>query len=830
MSDHRQTQVVHHIHTVTSFINMSSFNSLLFLIAVITFGSKLSEGLSGNCTDSDCEQDVIASACPPDSIPDPANPAEGGCVCSTDRCLPPPTCTPPATHRLQRPASGEPSNCCDVYECVDPPAVNCSSVTCPEEGGPCPADSYRLPAHRAEGDCCSLPQECQCLPEPCRLPECQPPLWPKVVRPGNGNPGSCCALFKCVENESNNTCTDEEQSWRESECTLCTCKNGLKLCETDPPCPQLPEGCSKTRVPKGKCCPVCMDGPEKTEPDLNGCFTSRGKFKRNGDTWQTDPCTACTCDNGKRRCVVSVCEPCSNPIYQPGECCPVCDESSVVTLPPNCQAFNCTLRCVHGFVRDSEGCFTCQCQQDECRLDCPYGYVKDKHGNKLCECAGAGVSSQCPSMAGCRKSCPHGLRLNKAGCPVCKCDSCKPLSADCSKNCAHGFAKNSNGCPICKCLPSPDSRTQNTAVSVEGKSYCFHLDDDVVHEDGEVWFDGCRHCYCRDGIEMCSPLLCPPVNCSAHLVNTTGCCPSCPGEDLSPKKHVVCGEDGSGGDLHVEGDQWQLAGDSSVECMCQDGRTYCHAPECPPAPCDFQTLVTSNLGCSHCSAKLDNTSVKLTTTCDSHPTESVWRESKCVSCLCDNGHAICFEETCQSVAACKHPLHIKGHCCPICLDHLGSTAAATTLATPTLGCLVANASTRLYQPGDTWAISDCISCQCLDVGQTLCTKEVCPFTCASAVKAPGKCCPVCPTTSSDGGALKDSSRGAVFIVIVSLVICTMLVLVFLVGRQCRMRRQVKLSAYGCPPPQYHQYKIVTAFEASQAPSIRTTEKSALSPV
>ncbi|XP_039280319.1 cysteine-rich motor neuron 1 protein-like isoform X1 [Nilaparvata lugens] len=220
------------------------------------------EGLAENCTDTECEQDVIASACPPDSIPDPDNPSSGGCVCSSARCLPPPRCTPPATHRLQRPASGEPSNCCDVYECVEPPAVNCSTVVCADDAPKaCPADSYRLPAHKAPEECCSQPQDCQCLPEPCRLPDCQPPLWPKVVRPGNGNPGSCCALFKCVENESNNTCREEEQSWRESECTLCTCKNGLKLCETDPPCPQLPDGCSKTRVPKGKCCPVCMDRP-----------------------------------------------------------------------------------------------------------------------------------------------------------------------------------------------------------------------------------------------------------------------------------------------------------------------------------------------------------------------------------------------------------------------------------------------------------------------------------------------------------------------------------------------------------------------------------------
>jgi hypothetical protein len=40
--------------------------------------------------------------------------------------------------------------------------------------------------------------------------------------------------------------------------------------------------------------------------------------------------------------------------------------TSVVTIPPHCPALNsCSLQCLHGFVRDDDGCYTCRCQVGE---------------------------------------------------------------------------------------------------------------------------------------------------------------------------------------------------------------------------------------------------------------------------------------------------------------------------------------------------------------------------------------------------------------------------------------------------------------------------------
>lgn len=59
-------------------------------------------------------------------------------------------------------------------------------------------------------------------------------------------------------------------------------------------------------------------------------------------------------------------------------------------------------------------------------------------------------------------------------------------------------------------------------------------DTNVLREDGETWFDGCRQCSCISGKEMCSLIRCSPFSCSNPIINSTSsCCPFCPGTYLS---------------------------------------------------------------------------------------------------------------------------------------------------------------------------------------------------------------------------------------------------------------------------------------------------------
>nr|CAD7261286.1 unnamed protein product [Timema shepardi] len=258
---------------------------------------------------------------------------------------------------------------------------------------------------------------------------CRPP----EARNTNNN-ASCLIDDKLETNGS---------TWWKDECTSCTCDEGQIYCTITPQCPELPPTCTVTRIPPKQCCPVCvLDGAaDNTPTHPDGCITSGGKMLQNGHSWHEDPCTPCVCQGGHKKCQAYMCEvSCVNPTYVPDDCCPLCDSTSVILFPPHCPTLNnCSLRCVHGFVRNDAGCFMCQCQADT-------------HGNKLCECAEKALPPflDCPPLVDCHKNCSHGFRVNKAGCPVCKCSQCR-TTGDCHKNCIHGLRTNDRGCTICKC-------------------------------------------------------------------------------------------------------------------------------------------------------------------------------------------------------------------------------------------------------------------------------------------------------------------------------------------------------------------------------------------
>ncbi|XP_054283116.1 cysteine-rich motor neuron 1 protein-like isoform X2 [Macrosteles quadrilineatus] len=735
--------------------------------------------------------------CPPDSTLD------GQCICDSSRCPHPTVCDAPQV--LERTvASGLPGDCCDKYECVSPRATNSTDT----DDMVCPEDSYRL---RSVG--------CQCLPAPCLVKVCPSGTWAKIVRPGTGKPGACCPLYECVTADSNSTCIDNGtlmqngSSWFRPDCTQCRCEGGLTFCvpvgrmpQNSSICRPLPPDCTLSTVPAGECCPVCVSNPDDldTPPPPGSCVARLyGKIIPNGGSWQEDDCTSCVCKDGQRQCQAYMCEACANPQYEPGECCPRCNGSVIVTVPSHCPSLdNCSLRCVHGFVRDINGCFTCHCQQDECLLECEHGYAQDSHGNKLCKCA----EPKCPPLT-CRKVCPHGYRINKAGCEICRCETCKPLD-QCTKRCAHGLMVNSNNCIMCKCIPHGGliggiSNTTDTTVGTPCIS-----DSKVWRDDGETWFDGCRQCYCLSGREMCSLLSCPPISCTNPVYNSSkDCCPTCQGTDLVPVTHMVCqGE--TPGKLYKEGETWRLS--PCVECVCQSGRALCHAASCPPTPCRRPLHPPPGECCPVCAAEqLANFS--LATSCDRRQGESMWREGNCVSCLCDSGRPSCFTELCEHQGPCNNALQVKNQCCPICLEELDSKM-----------CTVNNTA---YLVGQDWREDECTTCECIAGGEISCTKLVCSVNCPNPVKKPGVCCHVCPENK-----LFWTSREVVYIVVLALVACFFVCLAVYIARQCRLKRhQLKLpNSYGCPPPQYTQYKYMPTYDTPQPPL--TSEKTALTPL
>ncbi|XP_071450396.1 uncharacterized protein [Hetaerina americana] len=303
-----------------------------------------------------------------------------------------------------------------------------------------------------------------------------------------------------------------------------------------------------------------------------GCVDAlSGAILANGDEWREDPCTTCRCEDGRKKCHAYMCHTsCINPRHVAGECCPVCDSTSVVTLPPHCPSLTqCSLRCHQGFVKDKDGCFLCQCKAEECKLDCPHGYAEDDLGNKLCECA---RSSHCPSLSSCKKSCAHGLRTNRHGCPVCKCNKCKrmlfssPVHMDgspdastgsliestshgvlllCAGPCLHGYMQDDRGCPTCWCNEPPHSSEGITSVYSEEvtKAALSCISSDGVEKSSEdVWWNGCRKCQCVEGVESCSSVNCPstPPTCDHAIIINGNCCPVCSEPVILITVSVLC--------------------------------------------------------------------------------------------------------------------------------------------------------------------------------------------------------------------------------------------------------------------------------------------------
>jgi hypothetical protein len=63
-----------------------------------------------------------------------------------------------------------------------------------------------------------------------------------------------------------------------------------------------------------------------------GCTADNGVYYQNGASWNLDDCTFCSCENGEIFCAVADCAapPCENPIYQEGQCCPICEEEELI--------------------------------------------------------------------------------------------------------------------------------------------------------------------------------------------------------------------------------------------------------------------------------------------------------------------------------------------------------------------------------------------------------------------------------------------------------------------------------------------------------------------
>ncbi|KAJ1152506.1 hypothetical protein NDU88_005281 [Pleurodeles waltl] len=701
-----------------------------------------------DCSKARCEVQ-FSPLCPEDSIliegyapPGECCPLPSRCVCNPAGCLRK-VCQPGYLNILVSKASGKPGECCDLYECKPVFSVDCSTVECPPvQQVVCPVDSYETQVRLTADGCCTLPTRCECLSGLCSFPVCEVGSIPRIISRGDGTPGKCCDVFECV-NETKPACIFNSVEYYDGDmfrmdaCRFCRCQGGVSICFSAQ-CGEL--HCDRYYVPEGECCPVCED-PVYPVHNPAGCYAN-GQIRAHGDRWREDDCTFCQCINGEPHCVATACgQSCLNPVKVPGECCPVCEEPTYITIgPPTCELLvNCTLTekdCVYGFRLDQNGCRTCHCKTREelctglisgCALDCPFGFQTDVHNCEICQCRPR--PKKCKPI-NCDKPCPFGYLKNKHGCDICRCKKCPEVP--CGKVCAVGFEQDSHGCLICKCREVPAS----VLPSVKTTS-CLSMDG-RRHENEESWHDGCRECYCHNGREMCALITCPVPDCASPTIHPGQCCPLCP-DDSSGEKPVLSSPSvchAPGGEYFVEGETWNI--DTCTQCTCHSARVLCETEVCPPLLCQNPTR-TQDSCCPQCS----DPDQPLLSANDSTPrycknedgdiflAAESWKPNVCTSCVCMDGAISCYSESCPLVT-CERPVLRKGQCCPYCIED--------TIPKK----VVCHFNGKTYADEERWDIDSCTHCYCLQ-GQTLCSTVSCPpLPCVEPINVEGSCCPMCP--------------------------------------------------------------------------------------
>ncbi|KAM9330542.1 extracellular matrix organizing protein FRAS1 [Gastrophryne carolinensis] len=318
--------------------------------------------------------------------------------------------------------------------------------------------------------CTCMNGKVTCAPKPCPRTNCDAGEV-EVVAPGECCPtcmgsGESCSLNGLVMKDG--------EEWKLSQCSRCTCKNGVSQCFTADCLPMLCEKDEILAVVPGKCCPECLP---------KSCTVS-GKIYEHGVQWKKDPCLTCICDKGEVKCHAKTCASITcnkgqTKIKHAGQCCDqcvsskgsctvdgtvryhgelwngshcdycFCDRGKVLCHPAQCSKVECSWgeELVHF---EGKCCPECVLSTSYClhqqHKDSPSDLTGVKHfmnGEKWkedpcteCECQNGQVtcfSVSCPS-------CPVGtLAVNVEGkcCPECKSERCDPDCLTCSQSVDH---------------------------------------------------------------------------------------------------------------------------------------------------------------------------------------------------------------------------------------------------------------------------------------------------------------------------------------------------------------------------------------------------------
>ncbi|XP_056907493.1 kielin/chordin-like protein [Takifugu flavidus] len=452
---------------------------------------------------------------------------------------------------------------------------------------------------------------------------------------------------------------------------------------------------------------------------LEGCECVRqrcvweGRDVEDGQRWQTDLHTVCTCTSGKVKCQANIKGCDFNGTHNDLHGCQTCTCKGGIKecQPLSCPSLDCTLKesvpgdccqrckgCVHSGVRYEHGtkwrstenpCDVCSCVEGRARCE------REPCSTPCSNPAAPPPNSCCPVCQGCGvngDNYPNGARV-PAG------DLCQ----DCT--CV-------NGNVLCSAHPCPSPPCQNP---VRRPGDCCPRCEQCEYES-KLYVDGqkfssrtepCLHCRCSAGEVSCERVdsLCPTPQCSHPATPKGECCPTC----------RDCGYDQK---VFADGKVFTPAGSGPcLQCRCKGGSVICQEEKCPPIKCT-NPIIDPHACCPTCKAcVLDGLE---------YEEGSKWHpDGPCIICTCINGTPQCSPTRCLTTD-CSHPTKAPGSCCASCES-----------------CTYNH---RIYSNGQRFSTPDqpCQVCAC-QYGSVVCDRSPCPpLNCSNSYTPPGQCCPKCP--------------------------------------------------------------------------------------
>ncbi|XP_075885031.1 kielin/chordin-like protein [Nelusetta ayraudi] len=425
---------------------------------------------------------------------------------------------------------------------------------------------------------------------------------------------------------------------------------------------------------------TCTSGEVTCQADIKECVLDGAVY--NVSHGGQAGCQTCTCRGGKRECSRLRCPPldCAQRETVAEDCCQRCKG------------------CVHSGLHYDHGtnwrsaenpCDVCVCSEGRVRCE------RERCNTPCTNPAAPARDACCPVCHGCGVNghdFPNGAQIPTAD----RCQEC---------TCVNGnVVCSARRCPALSC-PNPVHRPGDCCPRCEQCEY-----ESNMYEDGQKFSssgDPCVQCRCSAGQVSCERVdaSCPTPKCSHPARQKGECCPTCHNCEFEQE-------------VHADGKAFVPAGSGPcLKCRCKAGNVICREEKCPPLKCS-NPIREPHLCCPVCKAcVLEGLE---------YEDGSKWQpEGPCSSCTCVNGESVCTRSRCPS-PECRHPTKTTASCCSECES-----------------CTYSH---RIYSSGQRFATPErpCHVCTCLR-GSVECERRPCPpLNCSNSYTPPGECCPKCP--------------------------------------------------------------------------------------